>query len=453
MFNKLSENISGVFSRLSGKGIIREDDVNLAMREIRLALLDADVSLEVTKDFIAKVREKALGEEVIKSITPAQMVIKIVQDELTAFLGSDESELNFKVTPPAIFMMVGLQGSGKTTSSGKLANYLAKKHGKKTLLASLDIYRPAAQKQLEILAEQIGGKSLEIIEGQKPEQITERAIKEAKLGAYDVLILDTAGRLHIDEELMLELQKVKKIANPAETLLVADSITGQDAVNVAKEFNEKIGLTGIILTRVDGDGRGGAALSMKAVTGCAIKFIGVGEKVDEFEPFHPERIASRILDKGDIVSLVEKAQQFVDKEQAEKMLAKVQKGKFDLDDLANQIKTIKKMGGMGGIASMLPGFGKVKAALDGANIDENILNQQLAIISSMTKKERTNPDLINASRRIRIAAGSGTSVQEVNKILKQYKQMAGAMKKMGKMSQGGKAGFRNMQSLMSKLKG
>jgi signal recognition particle subunit SRP54 len=437
MFNKLSENISGIFSKLTGKGVIREEDVNLAMREIRLALLDADVSLEVTKDFIAKVREKALGEEVIKSITPAQMVIKIVQDELTNFLGSDESELNFKVTPPAILMMVGLQGSGKTTSSGKLANYLAKNHNKKTLLASLDIYRPAAQKQLEILAEQIGGHSLPIIEGQKPEQITERALKEAKLG----------------DELMVELQKVKKIANPAETILVADSITGQDAVNVAKEFNEKIGLSGIILTRVDGDGRGGAALSMKAVTGCAIKFIGVGEKIDEFEPFHPERIASRILDKGDIISLVEKAQQVVDKDQAEKMLAKVQKGKFDLDDLANQIKTIKKMGGMGGIASMLPGFGKIKSAMEGANIDESILNHQLAIIGSMTKKERANPELINASRRIRIAAGSGTSVQEVNRILKQFKQMQGAMKKMGKLAGGGKPNFRNMQSLMSKLKG
>lgn len=453
MFNKLSENISGIFSKLTGKGVIREEDVNLAMREIRLALLDADVSLEVTKDFIAKVREKALGEDVIKSITPAQMVIKIVQDELTAFLGSDESELNFKVTPPAIIMMVGLQGSGKTTSSGKLANYLAKNQNKKTLLASLDIYRPAAQKQLEILAQQIGGHSLPIIEGQKPEQITERALKEAKLGAYDVLILDTAGRLHIDDELMSELQKVKKIANPAETILVADSITGQDAVNVAKEFNEKVGLSGIILTRVDGDGRGGAALSMKAVTGCAIKFIGVGEKIDEFEPFHPERIASRILDKGDIISLVEKAQQVVDKDQAEKMLAKVQKGKFDLDDLANQIKTIKKMGGMGGIASMLPGFGKIKSAMEGANIDESILNHQLAIIGSMTKKERANPDLINASRRIRIASGSGTSVQEVNRILKQFKQMQGAMKKMGKLAGGGKPNFRNMQSLMSKLKG
>jgi signal recognition particle subunit SRP54 len=454
MFNKLSENISGVFQKLSGRGVIREEDINLAMREVRIALLEADVSLEVAKDFIEKVKAKALGEEVVKSVKPAQMVIKIVQDELTEFLGGESPEpLNLKTTPPAIILMAGLQGSGKTTTSGKLANFLAKKQNKKTLLASLDIYRPAAQKQLEILATQIGGNSLPIIDRQTPEQITKRAIEAAKLGAYDVLILDTAGRLHIDDELMDELAKVKAIANPIETILVADSITGQDAVNVAKQFNEKIGLTGIILTRIDGDGRGGAALSMKAVTGCPIKFLGVGEKIDEFEPFHAERIAGRILDKGDIISLVERAQESINKEDAEKMMQKMQKGKFDMNDLASQIKTIKKMGGIGGFASMLPGMGKLKAAMGDAKIDEDILNQQLAIIGSMTVKERANPDTINGSRRKRIASGSGTSVPEVNKILKQYKQMQTAMKKFGGMGAGGMKNFSKMQSLMSKLKG
>lgn len=433
MFESLSENLSKVFSKLKGKGVLGEDDVNSAMREVRIALLEADVALPVAKDFINKVKEKAVGQEVVKSVSPAQMVIKIVHDNLKEMLGHDASEINLKTTPPAVVMMVGLQGSGKTTSSGKLGYFLKEKQKKKILLASLDIYRPAAQQQLAVIANQTGIKSVDIIEGQKPLEITERALKQAKQESYDVLILDTAGRLHIDDELMKELQQVKKLANPVETILVADSLTGQDAVNIASSFNEKVGVTGIILTRIDGDGRGGAALSMKAVTGCPIKFLGVGEKISEFEVFHPDRIASRILDMGDVVSLVERAVENVDMEEAKRLEKKIKKGKFDLNDLAKQLKTMRKMGGIGGMMSMLPGIGKIKKQMGDAQIDERILIRQESIIYSMTKAERINPKIINGSRKKRIAIGSGVEVQDVNRLLKQYKQMAMVMKKIGRM--------------------
>jgi signal recognition particle subunit SRP54 len=433
MFESLSDNLNKVFSRLKSKGVLTEDDVNTAMREVRVALLEADVSLSVAKDFIAKVKEKAIGSDVVKSISPGQMVVKIVQDNLEQMLGSDESEINLNAVPPAVIMMIGLQGSGKTTSSGKLANFLNKKRNKKILLASLDIYRPAAQEQLEILGKQIVVDSLPIIKEEKPVAITKRAMEQGKLGGYDVVILDTAGRLHIDEELMQELQKVKEIAKPVETLLVADSLTGQDAVNIASQFNEKVGITGIILTRIDGDGRGGAALSMRAVTGCPIKFMGVGERISEFEAFHPNRIASRILGMGDVVSLVERAMENVDIYEAQKMESKIRKGQFDMNDLSKQLKMMRKMGGIGGLVGMIPGIGKMKKEIEESGVDDRLIIRQEAMISSMTKKERRNPGVINASRKKRIAAGAGVSVQDLNRLLKQHLQMATMMKKLGRM--------------------
>ena len=435
MFENLSDNLNKIFSRLKGKGFLSEDDVNAAMREVRVALLEADVALPVVKEFINKVKERAIGQEVMKSISPAQMVIKIVQDNLAETVGSEAAELNLNVPVPAVIMMAGLQGSGKTTSAAKLALHLRRKKGKRVLLASLDVYRPAAQKQLEILAMQIGAGSLPIIDGEKPEKITMRALEAARLEGYDVLILDTAGRLHIDAGLMRELQVVKKLANPVETLLVADCLTGQDAVNIAGQFQSQIGITGIILTRVDGDGRGGAALSMRRVTGCAIKFIGVGEKVSEFEEFHPSRIASRILGMGDIVALVESAAESIDMEEAKKLQQKMKKGSFDLDDLAKQFKTMRKMGGIGSLMGMLPGVGKIKKQLDAAGgIDEKMLVRQESIIYSMTTKERRYPNLLNGSRKRRIALGAGVEVQEVNRLLKQFKGMETMMKKLGKMN-------------------
>lgn len=430
MFGKLSENIGNVFSKLKGRGVLNEKDIDAAMREIRIALLEADVSLPVVKEFIEKVKEKSLGEEVIKSVSPAQQVVKIVHDELEAMLGSETSEINLNASPPVIIMAIGLQGSGKTTSCGKLAKFLQDKKNKKVLLASLDIYRPAAQKQLEVIAGQINGNSLEIVEGEKPEKITERAMKEAKLGGYDVLILDTAGRLNIDEELMTELEKVKKISSPVEILLVGDAMTGQEAVNIARDFNERIGVSGIILTRMDGDARGGAALSMKSVTGQPVKFIGVGEKIDEFEAFHPERIAGRILDMGDVVSLVEKAKEEIDEKEAEQIYKKFKKGTFDLNDMYKQIKTIQKMGGMGGVMGMIPSLSKFKGKAEEADIDGSVFKKQLAIIDSMTPKEKQFPKLMNASRKKRVAQGSGTSPQEINTLLKQFQQMQKMMKKM-----------------------
>lgn len=433
MFENLSDSLASVFSKLSNKGLLKEDDVALAMREIRIALLEADVSLPVVKDFVKKVKEKAIGQEIVKKISPAQMVVKIVQDELENILSSEDAEINLKTAPPAVMMMVGLQGSGKTTSSGKLAKYLKDKKNKKVLLASLDIYRPAAQKQLEILGQQIEVDSLEIIEKHKPEKITKRALEKAKKENYDVVILDTAGRLNIDQELMEELKSVKKIANPIETILVADSLTGQDAVNIADDFNREIDLSGIILTRIDGDGRGGAALSMRFVTGCPIKFMGTGEKVTEFEVFHADRIASLILGMGDVVSLVEKAAENIDKKETEKLEKKLRKGQFDFNDMAKQFKTMRKMGGIGGLVGMIPGLNKMKNQINDANLDDKVLIHQEAIISSMTKKERRNPGLLNASRRKRIAAGSGLTIQDVNKLTKQHKQMSSMMKKIGKM--------------------
>lgn len=437
MFSNLSNKLGDVFTRLKKRGTLSEADIDTAMREVRIALLEADVALPVVKDFISSLKTKALGAEVVQSVSPAQMVIKLVNDHLAELLGSEHQALNLAANPPVVVLMVGLQGSGKTTSTGKLALRIKNKQNKKILTASLDIYRPAAQQQLAQVSSRAGVDSLPIVEGEKPLAITERALKEAKLGGYDVLLLDTAGRLHIDDELMDELKAVKAKANPLETLLIADSLTGQDAVNIAKSFHEKIGVTGIILTRVDGDGRGGAALSMRAVTGQPIKFMGVGEKIDEFEEFHPARIAGRILDMGDIVSLVEKAAENVTQAEAEQMATKMMAGQFDFNDLLDQLRKMKKMGGMGSMLKMLPGMGALKEKLEGAKVDENALARQEAIILSMTKKERIHPKLINGSRRARIAAGAGVQVQDVNKLLKQQQQMQDMMKKFKKMGQKG----------------
>lgn len=439
MFASLSSKITGVFSNLKKRAVLTEADIDAAMREIRVALIEADVALAVVKDFTASLKAKALGEEVVKSISPAQMVIKLTSDHLKELLGSEQQTLNLATTPPAVVLMCGLQGSGKTTTTGKLALRLKNKHNKKTLVASLDVYRPAAQQQLEQVASRVGVASLPIIEGQMPLAITERALKTARLEGYDVLILDTAGRLHIDDALMQELKDVKALANPIETLLVADSMTGQDAVNIAKTFHQQIGVTGIVLTRVDGDGRGGAALSMRAVTGQPIKFIGVGEKPEEFEEFHPDRIASRILDMGDIVSLVEKAAENFDQAEAEEMAAQFMQGQFNFNDLLNQLRKMKKMGGLGSMLKMLPGAGKLQEAMENANVDENMLARQEAIILSMTKHERLHPKLINGSRRLRIAKGAGVQVQDVNRLLKQQQQMESMMKKMKKLGKKGLA--------------
>lgn len=437
MFQSLSSKLTGIFGSLRKRGVLSEADIDTAMREIRIALLEADVALPVVKDFIASLKAKALGKEVVASVSPAQMVIKLVNDHLAELLGSEHQAINLAATPPVVIMMVGLQGSGKTTSTGKLALRLRNKHNKKVLVASLDIYRPAAQQQLEQVARQAGISSLPIVVGEKPLEITSRALKSARLEGYDILLLDTAGRLHIDSELMDELKAVKSLANPLEILLVADSLTGQDAVNIAKTFHEQVGVTGIILTRVDGDGRGGAALSMRKVTGQPIKFIGIGEKLDEFEEFHPARIASRILDMGDIVSLVEKAAENVSTAEMEKMASRMMEGQFDFNDLLDQLRKMHKMGGIGSMMKMLPGMGQLKEKMADAKIDPKILARQEAIILSMTKKERIHPKLINASRRIRIAKGSGTNVQEVNKLLKQQQQMQDMMKKIKKMGMSG----------------
>lgn len=437
MFQSLSSRLTGIFDKLRGRGALTEADVTAALREIRIALLEADVALSIVKQFVEAVREKAIGQEVIKNIAPGQMVVKIVHDHLIEMLGGAAVDVNLSTVPPAVIMMVGLQGSGKTTSTGKLAKYLAQKLNKKVMMASLDIYRPAAQQQLATLGQQLHISTLPIIEGQNPLNITERALQTARAQGMDVLLLDTAGRLHIDEALMSEVSDVKALAKPIETYLVADAMTGQDAVTIAREFHEKVGVTGIVLTRLDGDARGGAALSMKAVTGCPIKFMGLGEKLDQFEVFDPSRVAGRILDMGDIVSLVEKASTLVDEEEAEKMAAKMQKGNFDLNDMAKQLQTMLKMGGMGGIMNMLPGVGKIKDQLDHAGIDDSIIKRQIAIISSMTKKERRYPQLLNGSRRKRVAAGSGMQVSDVNKLIKQFDQMRDVMKKIGKMGKKG----------------
>ena len=450
MFQSLSDRLSGIFDGLTGRGALSEDDVNKALREVRRALIEADVSLEVVRGFIEQVRDRAVGAEVTKSITPGQQVVKIVNDELVAILGTEASPLDLKSTPPVAVMMVGLQGAGKTTATGKIAKRLKEKQNKKVLLASLDTRRPAAMEQLKVLGEQIGVDTLEIVAGQTAVEIAKRAQNEAKLGGYDVLFLDTAGRTHIDEELMAETAEIKAATNPHEILLVADSLTGQDAVNLARSFDERVDITGIMLTRIDGDGRGGAALSMRAVTGKPIKLLGTGEKLDDLEDFHPTRVADRILGMGDIVSLVEKAAETVSQEEAAKMAKKMKKGVFDLDDLKNQLLQMKKMGGMGGLMGMMPGMGKMKKQLAGANVDEKMFDRQVAIIQSMTKKERATPALLNASRRKRIAAGSGTSVQEINKLIKMHRQMADMMKKMSK-GKGGMAGA--LSSMMGGMGG
>ena len=402
----------------------------LSLREIRLALLEADVSLSVVKEFMARVKEKALGEKVIKSIRPDQQLVKIVYDELIELLGGNSTELNFKAVPPAVILMVGLQGSGKTTTSAKIA--LKLKKNKRVLMASLDVYRPAAQEQLAQLGKQINVDVLPIVAGEKPLEITKRAISAGQKGVYDVLILDTAGRLQIDEKLMDEVAAVKKLANPTETLLVADSLIGQEACNVAKEFNEKVGITGLVLTRIDGSSRAGAALSMKMVSGAPLKFLGTGEKLEDIEEFHADRLAGRILDKGDVVSLVEKAVENLDKEETEAMAKKMMKGKFDLEDMLNQIRQMEKLGSVSNIMGMLPGLSKYKEQIEAANADA-MMKRQEAIILSMTKGERRNPDIIKASRKKRIAAGAGVEVHEVNKLLKSYEQMSTMMKRMGKL--------------------
>jgi signal recognition particle subunit SRP54 len=443
MFDSLSDRLNDVFDRLRRRGALSEDDVGAALREIRVALLEADVALPVVRDFVNGVREKAIGQEVIRSVTPGQMVVKIVHDHLVDMLGGGEPArgrsdgLDLNATPPIAVMLVGLQGSGKTTTAAKIALRLKNRERKKVLMASLDVQRPAAQEQLAQLGKQVGVATLPIVAGQRPVEITRRALQVGRSEGYDVVLLDTAGRLHVNEELMLEVAAVREAGNPHQTLLVVDAMTGQDAVNVAKAFGERAGVTGIVLTRVDGDARGGAALSMRAITGKPIVLIGTGEKVDALETFHPERIAGRILGMGDVVSLVEKAAETADEEEAEKLARKMQKGEFDLDDLAGQLRQIRRMGGMTGMLGMLPGVGKIKKQLGEANIDETIIKRQEAIIASMTKSERRNPKLLNGSRRRRIASGSGTSVPDVNRLLKQYQDMAGMMKKMKKLGQKG----------------
>jgi signal recognition particle subunit SRP54 len=432
MFDTLSERLGAILDKLTRRGVLGEADVAEAMREVRRALLEADVALDVVRAFVERVKEQAIGQAVVRSITPGQMVIKIVHDELVRTLGSDAEPIDLNAAPPVVVMLVGLQGSGKTTTTAKIAKRLEARDKKKVLMASLDTRRPAAQEQLRVLGEQTGVATLPIKEGQEPAGITWRALEAARLGGYDVLLLDTAGRTHIDEALMGETAEIEKIARPHETLLVADALTGQDAVNLAKAFDARVSLTGIVLTRVDGDSRGGAALSMRAVTGKPIKLIGVGERLDAVEDFDPARIAGRILGMGDVVGLVEKALQTVEVDRAEAIARKMRKGVFDLDDLASQLNQMQKLGGMGSILGMLPGIGKIKSKLDAANLDETILKRQQAIIGSMTRPERKNPKLLNASRKKRVAAGSGTSVQDINKLVKMHRQMADMMKSMGK---------------------
>ncbi|SHH31087.1 signal recognition particle subunit FFH/SRP54 (srp54) [Cognatiyoonia sediminum] len=438
MFENLSERLGGVFDRLTKQGALSEDDVKTALREVRVALLEADVSLPVARDFIKAVQDKATGQSVTKSVTPGQQVVKIVHDELQHILTGDEDPGALKIdNPPAPILMVGLQGSGKTTTTAKLAKRLKEKEGKRVLMASLDVNRPAAMEQLAILGVQIGVDTLPIVKGEDPVAIAKRAKTQASLGGYDVYMLDTAGRLHIDQELIAQAAAVRDVANPRETLLVVDGLTGQDAVNVAQEFDDKIGVSGVVLTRMDGDGRGGAALSMRAITGKPIRFVGLGEKMDAIEVFEPSRIAGRILGMGDIVSLVEKAQETIEAEQAEKMMKRFQKGRFNMNDLKMQLEQMIKMGGMEGMMGMMPGMGKMQKQMEAAGMDDSILKRQIALINSMTKRERAQPELLQASRKKRIAKGAGLEVSELNKLLKQQRQMADMMKKMGKMGKGG----------------
>jgi len=432
MFENLTNKLEVIFSKLKKSPSLNEEQVDAGLKEIRLALLEADVALSVVKEFIEKIKLKAIGQEILKSISPGQMIVKIVYDELVNFLGEKNQELNFSSTPPACILLVGLQGSGKTTSAAKLAKLVEKKHNKKVLLVSLDVYRPAAQEQLKILAEANEINHLPVINGQQPLDITKRALNASALNGSDVIIFDTAGRTQVDLMMMNEIKQIKALVNPTETILVADSLTGQIAVNVAKEFDNTINISSIILTRIDGDGRGGAALSMKHITNKPIKYIGVGEKIDDMELFHPERIANRILGMGDVVTLVEKASQGLDEEKLKKAEEQFKKGLFTLDDYLSQLRQMKKMGGMEGVLSLLPGVNKIKKQMDNASIDEKIITTNEAIILSMTKKERENPKVINGSRKKRIAAGAGADVSIINKLLKQFKMMTEMMKKMSK---------------------
>ncbi len=438
MFEALSDKLSGVFDRLRRRGALSEEDVNEALREVRLALLDADVALPVVRDFIDRVRERAVGVEVLASVSPGQQVVKIVNDVLVEELGGEGAVgLDLNAPAPIPILMVGLQGSGKTTTAGKIGLRLKTRERKKVLLASLDVQRPAAQLQLQQLGECAGVASLPIVPGQSPLEIAQRAMATARREVFDVVLLDTAGRLSIDLQLMEEVRQIRTATNPVETLLVVDAMTGQDAVNTAKAFNEALGVTGIVLTRMDGDARGGAALSMRAVTGAPIKLIGVGEKLEALEDFHPERVAGRILGLGDVVGLVEKAAETIDEEEAERLARKMARGKFDLEDYASQLRQITKMGSLSSIIGMLPGAAKLQQQIGEQDIDKTMLRRQAAIISSMTAKERRLPDIIKANRKKRIAAGSGTSVQDVNKLLKQFDEMTGMMKRMNKLGQKG----------------
>ncbi len=438
MFENLSERLSGVFDRLTKRGALSEDDVKTALREVRVALLEADVSLVVARDFVKSVQTKATGQAVTKSITPGQQVVKIVHDELIHVLTGEDAPGALKIdSAPAPIFMVGLQGSGKTTTTAKLAKRLKERDGKRVLMASLDVNRPAAMEQLQILGVQIGVDTLPIVKGEDPVAIAKRAKIQASLGGYDVYMLDTAGRLHIDQELIAQAAAVRDLANPRETLLVVDGLTGQDAVNVATEFDDKIGFSGVVLTRMDGDGRGGAALSMRAVTGKPIRFVGLGEKMDALETFEPDRIAGRILGMGDIVALVEKAQETIEAEQAERMMKRFQKGRFNMNDLKMQLEQMMKMGGLESIMGMMPGMGKMAKQASNAGMDDSVFKQQIALIQSMTKKERANPQILQANRKKRIAKGAGLEVSELNKLLKMHRQMSDMMKKMGKMGKGG----------------
>ncbi len=444
MFDTLSEKLGGILDRLTRRGALTEEDVDAALREVRRALLEADVALDVARAFTEQVKQHAVGVEVMKSVTPGQMVVKIVHDQLVQTLGTEGQGIDLHAAPPVAIMMVGLQGSGKTTTTAKLAKRLADRQRQKVLMASLDTRRPAAMEQLAVLGRETQTDTLPVVAGQTPPQIAKRALEAARLGGYDVVLLDTAGRTTLDDEMMNEAAQVKQAANPHEVLLVADSLTGQDAVNLARSFDERVGLTGIVLTRVDGDGRGGAALSMRAVTGKPIKLIGTGEKLDALEEFDPSRVAGRILGMGDVVALVEKAAEHIDQEKALRAAEKMRKGSFDLSDLREQLQQMQAMGGMSGLMGMLPGIAKMKNQLAQANIDETIVKRQMAIIDSMTPKERRNPDILKHSRKKRIAAGSGTKAEDINKLLKMHRTMADMMKAMGKGKRGALGGLGQM---------
>ena len=444
MFDSLSERLGGILDRLTGRGALSEADVDAALREVRRALLEADVALDVVRSFTEQVKQHAVGVALIKSVKPGQMVVKLVHDQLIETLGSNADPIDLNAPAPVAIMMVGLQGSGKTTTTAKIAKRLTEQGKRKVLMASLDTRRPAAMEQLAVLGRQVNVDTLAIVAGQTPPQIARRALEAGRLGSYDVVMLDTAGRTTLDDEMMAEAASVKQAATPHEVLLVADALTGQDAVNLARSFDERVGLTGIVLTRVDGDGRGGAALSMRAVTGKPIKLIGTGEKLDALEDFHPSRIADRILGMGDIVSLVEKAAATIDAEKAARVAEKMRKGAFDLADLREQLTQMQNMGGIGGLMGMLPGIAKMKNQIASANLDEKVLKRQMAIIDSMTPKERRNPDILKASRKRRIAEGSGTKPEDINRLLKMHRGMADMMKAMSGAKRGPMAGLAQM---------